>query len=385
MNPARKKKMVVLIDWYLPGYKAGGPIQSVASMVSRLNDEFDFAIITADTDLHETTPYAGIRSDEWNTLVDGSRVYYFSKTEKHFSKLKQLMLDEQADVIYLNSLFSVFFTIYPLIIRKNFMPSRKTVLAPRGMLGKGALDIKPFKKKIFLLASRIAGIYKNITWHASTILEAEEVKKNFGKKQKIRIATNLTSPKAIPAFNKTKVVGSARFFFLSRISSKKNLLATISAFSKITAGMKAELHIYGPIDDAAYWEQCKEKMLQLPAHLSIVYKGAIANKEAAAMMSTYHFSLLQTQHENFGHSIVESMAAGCPVIISDQTPWLNLEEIKAGWDIPLADETSLIKVLIQCCEMDQHTFNEWSRSTFEYANAIFNNPALIADNRLVFA
>lgn len=385
MNPARKKKMVVLIDWYLPGYKAGGPIQSVASMVSRLNDEFDFAIITADTDLHETTPYAGIRSNEWNTLADGSRVYYFSKSEKHFSKLKQLMLDEQADVIYLNSLFSLFFTIYPLIIRKNFMPSRKTVLAPRGMLGKGALDIKPFKKKMFLLAARIAGIYKNITWHASTNLEAEEVKKHFGKKQKIRIATNLSSPKAPPVLNRPKEIGSARFFFLSRISSKKNLLATISAFSKIPVGCNAALDIYGPIDDVAYWEQCKGTMLQLPAHLSINYNGAIANKEAEAMMSTYHFSLLQTQHENFGHSIVESMAAGCPVIISDQTPWRNLEIIKAGWDIPLANETALINALTQCCKMDQQTFNEWSRSAYDYATAIFNNPALIADNRLVFA
>ena len=86
------------------------------------------------------------------------------------------MLKEQADVIYLNSLFSVFFTIYPLLIRKRFMPSRKTVLAPRGMLGKGALHIKPLKKKLFLLASRVTGIYKNITWHASTDLEKQEVR-----------------------------------------------------------------------------------------------------------------------------------------------------------------------------------------------------------------
>ena len=103
------------------------------------------------------------------------------------------------------------------------------------------------------------------------------------------------------------------------------------------------------------------------------------------MMADYHFSLLQTQHENFGHSIVESMAAGCPVLISDQTPWRNLAAVKAGWDISLNDETALLKALLQCCEMDQQTFNVWSKAAFDYANTIFNDPRLIADNKAVFA
>ena len=39
--------------------------------------------------------------------------------------------------------------------------------------------------------------------------------------------------------------------------------------------------------------------------------------------------------ENYGHVIAEAMAAGCPVLISDQTAWRNLEEKGAGWDLPL--------------------------------------------------
>ena len=384
MSLEKRKKVVVLIDWYLPGYKAGGPIQSVANMVERMKKVFDFAIITSDTDANETSPYPEIKSDEWNTLPDGTRVYYFSKKELQFSTLKKIMLKEQADVIYLNSLFSVFFTIYPLLIRKRFMPSRKTVLAPRGMLGKGALHIKPLKKKLFLLASRVVGIYKNITWHASTDLEKQEVIKIFGKNQRVRIATNLTAPKPIPEFKRVKEKGKARFFFLSRISTKKNLLATIQVFQQIPAGTNASLDIYGPIDDPVYWEACKEAMKKTPAHLQILYKGAIANEASNRMMADYHFSLLQTQHENFGHSIVESLAAGCPVIISDQTPWRKLESSKAGWDIPLTDESALINTLIACCAMDQQTFDLWSRSAFEYASSIINDPALIDANSALF-
>ena len=102
-------------------------------------------------------------------------------------------------------------------------------------------------------------------------------------------------------------------------------------------------------------------------------------------MANYHFSLLQTQHENFGHSIIESMAAGCPVIISDQTPWRGLEAVKAGWDIPLKEETALLKAIETCCKMDQQTFNEYSKAAFNYASQVINNPGLVEDNKLLFA
>ena len=383
MNNTPRKKILVLIDWYLPGYKAGGPIQSVANMVARLKSDFEFAIVTGDTDENETQPYPNIKSDAWNILNDGTRVYYFSQSEKKFSTLKKIILQEQADVIYINSLFSVFFTLYPLVIRKYFLPSRKTVLAPRGMLGKGALQIKSAKKKIFLLAARVAGFYKNITWHASTELEANEVKENFGKRQKVIVATNLTTLKST-ASHRIKEAGKTRFIFLSRISSKKNLILSINALQKLPDHLQTEFDIYGPVDDAEYWKKCKEAISKTPSHIKINYKGAVANAEAMKVLVHYHFSLLQTHHENFGHSIVESMAAGCPVVISDQTPWRNLALEKAGWDIAINDELLLQDTLKKCCEMDQQTFDERSKAAFMFAEKVINNPQLIEDNKKLF-
>ena len=52
-----KKKILIFIDWYLPGYKAGGPIQSVANLVANLKEEFEFSIVTRDTDYCEKLPY----------------------------------------------------------------------------------------------------------------------------------------------------------------------------------------------------------------------------------------------------------------------------------------------------------------------------------------
>ena len=53
---------------------------------------------------------------------------------------------------------------------------------------------------------------------------------------------------------------------------------------------------------------------------------------------TAHFLLSSTTQENFGHSIVEAWAHGCPVLISDRTPWLGLQEKGIGWDWPLDEE-----------------------------------------------
>ena len=51
-----RKKVLIAIDWYLPGYKAGGPIRSCASIINCLKNDFDFAVITSDTDFSDDTP-----------------------------------------------------------------------------------------------------------------------------------------------------------------------------------------------------------------------------------------------------------------------------------------------------------------------------------------
>ena len=73
-------------------------------------------------------------------------------------------------MIYLNSLFSVPFALQPLRAAKSL--GIRVVLAPRGMLGAGALAIKPAKKKLFLTLARLFGLFRGVRWHASTSVEA---------------------------------------------------------------------------------------------------------------------------------------------------------------------------------------------------------------------
>ena len=54
-----KKKILLFTDWYEPGYKAGGPIQSTRNFVVAMHELYSISVITSDTDLGETKPYEG--------------------------------------------------------------------------------------------------------------------------------------------------------------------------------------------------------------------------------------------------------------------------------------------------------------------------------------
>ena len=79
------------------------------------------------------------------------------------------------------------------------------------------------------------------------------------------------------------------------------------------------------------------------------------------------------------------MAAGCPVIISDQTPWRNLEKSLAGWDVSLQDESKILKVLHEAAEMNDETYNTWNLSAQRLASSIIFHPESIQQHKELFS
>ncbi|MBK7856397.1 MAG: glycosyltransferase [Bacteroidetes bacterium] len=148
---------------------------------------------------------------------------------------------------------------------------------------------------------------------------------------------------------------------------------------------KVDFDIYGLQEEESYWQQCENAIHQLPTNITATYKGAIDNTQLKEALSQYHFSILPTMHENYGHSIVESWAAGCPVIISDNTPWRKLEKEKCGWDILLNNSNKFAEALNVATAMNQQTFNEWSTACVEKAKLVMQNNVAVDANRKLFA
>ena len=377
-----KKHILIFVDWYYPGYKAGGPIQSCRNIVEHLKNDFRFSVVTRDTDFGEDKPYKTIKSNEWNESEDGSKVYYIS-SDKLTWRLIRSFVQSDIGIIYLNSFFSFYFTLLPLLFLRN--KQKPVILAPRGMLGIGALEIKSFKKRFFLFISTLFGLYKNVSWHASTYLEAEEIKRVFPNAS-INVAPNLPSKRELKYFSRVKGKNTINLFFLSRISTKKNLLAVFDYLEKIKDKYQVLLDVIGPSEDQVYWKQCEQRiaLLQKKKNIVIRYVGSVPHSELTERLKEYHFLILPTLNENFGHVIIDAFAAGCPVIISDQTPWRNLTNKGVGWDIPLNSPDLFVTAIEEAASMTQESYYAMSEKAFQLAVNYFQNKDIIEQNRKLF-
>lgn len=377
-----KKKILVFIDWYLPGYKAGGPIRSCANLIEHLKDEFDFSVITRNTDYCETTPYPGIKADEWNVLADNTKVFYCSG-KNITGKIFKLQISRcQPDIIYINGIYSYKFSILPLLLSRSYK-NIKTIVAARGMFDPGAINVKKTKKLVFLSAAKIAGLYNHVVFHATNEQEKKNIISALGKNIKIKIAPNL--PKRSPKQEmpkRLKKSGMTKLVSIARIAPEKNIKYAIEVLSHVKGNV--EFDLFGAIYDHNYWNECLALMEKLPRNITIKYCGSIANEAVADILKTCHFMFMPTQGENFGHSIFESFNMGCPVIISDKTPWRNLEEKKMGWDIALAEKEKFISTIEECVHMSQKDYDERSHNAFEFAEKISGDREIAEQSRKLF-
>ncbi len=91
-----KKKILLFTDWYEPGFKAGGPIQSCKNIVNTLADEFDFYIFTSDRDLGDKNPYQDIQTDTWLKLPNGAKLFYASPSFLKSSNIRNTIAGSAA-------------------------------------------------------------------------------------------------------------------------------------------------------------------------------------------------------------------------------------------------------------------------------------------------
>ena len=59
---------------------------------------------------------------------------------------------------------------------------------------------------------------------------------------------------------------------------------------------------------------------------------------------------------------------GCPVIISDQTPWKNLKIKKLGYNIKLSDIEAFTSAVNHFSIMEASEYNKWSNSAYKFAS-----------------
>jgi glycosyltransferase involved in cell wall biosynthesis len=352
MNLLKKKKFSILcfIPYYFPGYKYGGPIQSIKNFSHYLGDAFNIYIITRNREVDKSTPYVNIKSDDWNTIGSTS-VFYISEKNVKFRTFYKLIKEREYDLIYLNSLFDYNFTIIPLLIKRlGLINSKPIVVSPRGQLSEAALSFKKTKKFLFLRLSKSIKLYSNLHWQASSKSEYQDIKREFGHIVKsIKIMPDLFDFKNTDHNNNNKIQSKfLKVIFLSRISPMKNLEFLINIFLKISSPI--QFSIYGVKEDEKYWKKCHKLLKKLPSNIKLNIRNEIPSQEVRNIFSKYDLFAFPTKGENFSHVILESLSVGTPVLVSNKTLWKS-DKFKGLKTLPL-NENFWVKEI-----------KEWSKLT----------------------
>lgn len=390
---SEKPSLLVFADWYLPGFKAGGPIRSISNLLPHLAADFQTFVVTRDHDIsNRAVRFEGVVPGEWNEVA-GSRVMYLGSAS--FAGVFRAFRRAMPAVVYLNSFFSRF-TFKLLVLRwLRVLPKVPVVLAPRGEFSPGALALKRHKKNIYKTFMFELGLCEKITWHASAEKEKTEILAvlyRYRRREVVKVTANiivahdllgLDSGHAQPECKKVeKHPGELKLMHISRISPKKNLLFALKLLQN--APGEISFDIYGPIEDQAYWQQCQTVIRELPRQVKVRHLGDVKPNEVFKVFAGYHFFLFPTLGENFGHVIAESVLAGCPVMVSDRTPWDYLQERGAGFVMALEDEAAWMKCIVTAVEMGQEEYGKLQVAVRECAVELAKTDAVIESNIQLF-
>lgn len=327
------------------------------NLVNQSMDGIQYLVFCGCKDV-DGTSLTGVATDQWVDFNEQTRVWYHQMGSQ-YKVLRSLIRSEKPDVLFIIGLYSVGYNLLPVL----FCKAPTKIISVRGMLHRGALSQKAWKKKIYIAFLNCLNIQNKVWFHATDEMEEQYIKYQFGIRARIAVAGNY--PAQLPqAPVLTKTVGALSMVSIALISPMKNHLMVLKALQHCKAIIT--YHICGAIKDKAYWDLCQQEIQRLPSNITVHFHGEVLPVQTIDYLQQAHLAILPSKSENFGHAIYEALSVGKPVITSFGTPWLNLEQSRAGLNVdPECNE--LQKAISLFADMDNEAYSKWCAGAAEYA------------------
>ena len=372
-----KDRVLVFNGYYFPAKNYGGPATSIENMVEACSDALEFFIIVVNHDFGATEKFTSIR-EGWNER--GKAKVLYVDDDQFTVKNIAAWIDEVKPVsIYLGGVLSIRNIRYVLAAKRKKV---KIIVPPRGEVLDNAVKRKRFKKLAFFSFLRLFDVYKHCYFHATSEAERNGIIKYLGvSANQIILLPNI--PKQVAEGHIIeKTAGTLNAVYIARICKTKNLLEAIGSLTHVKG--RVHYRIYGPMEDEQYWSECEAVIKTVPPTVNIEYMGALDSNLVGDVYRQSDCTILPTVTENYGHSIAESLVAGCPCIIPQgTTPWDSID-LQAGFTYPLGNETRLAEIIQKMVDMDQKEYSELIQSTYAYARDRISSVSLIKDYTKMF-
>ncbi|WPJ94987.1 glycosyltransferase [Coraliomargarita algicola] len=351
----------------MPGHLGGGPVRALVNLIDHLHTTHEFFIFTRNHDYLDHRDYSQIEPNVWQHQTRAS-VYYTKSQEASRSLLEQIKC-VQPDWIYLNGALPPL-TRMLLRLRQTDAEVRQVpiLLAPHGNLSGSTLAHHRLRKQVWLLFARWRKLYSEVIWHAASVRETEQIRMVFGQQAQIReipMAPSFAESEPLLAAAEVSPLGSKsesssrastfRLVYFGRLSPEKNLPFAFQLLAKFARQHPQQQICYDLIGSGcdAYLQELQKLATQLPTNVQIHFVGQLSPDALALRLRggfthsapPYHALLMPSLTENFSYTVLESLQAGIPVLISDQTPWHELAERGLGWDLKLHDLNTWLSAL----------------------------------------
>ena len=312
----------------------GGPAFAVAQMTKVLSAR------EVSVDVVTTVPANGNKAKPPITaqiIQNGGRCFHFPKqigktwsfSLQLWSWLKKNV--QNYDVVHITGVFT-----FPVLIgareaRKAGVPY---IVRPAGTLDVYPLAQKAWRKRIYYWLF-IKGILNGASAiHVTSESERKQLALLGIEDKCVVVPLSVMIPE--PTQVERKADRDLSLLFLSRIHSKKGLPVLIEALSILRQrGISATLTIAGD-GSRAYLSEIKCLIREFELSDVVHFAGFVEGQEKTRLLGEADIFVLPSYQENFGIAVAEAMAAGLPVIVSDQVAIADeIMENNAGVVIPV--------------------------------------------------
>lgn len=368
MNNEKPLKVLHVIPYYYPAFNFGGPVTLVHYLNRALVKKgIDVTVFTTNIDIEDQV------ENNSEVIVDGVRVIYF-KQKSYLRFLSRSgwnfsfdLIDSlrkrfnQFDIIHISEVWSfsaAFASYYSMKFKKPY------IVSPRG-----SLYPYTFKKKIWKKLPYYHFVTKKILKNASFIQYVTEDEKAQShsflklKNKPIVVPSGIDFSefsvlpekdelkRQFPFLNNKKVI-----LFLGRINWIKGLDILIESFKEL-ARTRGDLHLLIAGEDLGdgYKEVVKDWIKEKESGIEnmVTFTGLLKGKDKLMAYTGSDIFVLPSYSENFGMVVIEAMACGVPVVISDKVGLSNdVKKCDAGI-VTSTDAEKITEILKKLLDDDE--------------------------------
>ena len=325
---------------FYPATFYGGPIAATWDLSKKLAEkEYELYISTTNADGKERLDE---KKNQFIQKADNIWVKYYHEqiiNKFSFAFILGLWIDiKKADIVYIQYLFhyTVLFALLFSVLQK-----KKIVLCPRGSFSRFTFSNKfSFLKKIWFCLF-IKPLQNKIKWQASSYLEVADIRRVLPKANIVEINDGIdyasfqgvdTLPDTnlvLKYTNKSYQVIDSVFFSMGRLHKIKRFDILIDAFDIfLKENINAKLLIAG--EDDGVQQALEDQIKNLELTNSVFLIGRVNHQQKKELLSNVTAFALASEFESFGIVVAEALSCGCPVVVSNKTPWKEIEKNNCG-------------------------------------------------------